>query len=161
MLLRRRLQATKEDEGIPAGTLVYSDLTVPAQPLFSPRLRLAGKPDYILRQDDHLIPVEVKSGHHPHPQPSHVMQLAAYCQLLEETSGEFVPYGILVLNREPTRIPFDPGLRYSLEMTMERMRRVLRSGTVTLNHDDPHRCRHCSMRQYCTLSLRESRGSDP
>jgi CRISPR-associated exonuclease Cas4 len=84
------------------------------------------------------------------------LQLAAYCQLLEDTSGEFIPYGIIVLGTEPTTIPFDPGLRYSLELTMERMRQILRTGRVALNHDDPCRCRHCSMRQYCDVSLGEN-----
>jgi CRISPR-associated exonuclease Cas4 len=159
VVLSRRTRRQKDQHGIPSGTLLYSDLTTPAEPLFSRRLQLAGKPDYILRQDEHLVPVEVKTGHHTHPQPSHVLQLAAYCQLLEETSGEFVPYGILVLNQQPTQIPFDPGLRFSLEQTMDRMRGVLRTGRVSLNHADPHRCTRCSQRQNCTVSLGEDAGA--
>lgn len=151
----RRARTQKEVHGIPTGTLLYSDLTTPAEPFFSRRLQLAGKPDYVLRQDEHLVPVEVKTGHHTHPQPSHVLQLAAYCQLLEDTSGEFIPYGILILNNQSTQIPFDPGLRFSLEQTLERMRRILRTGHVTLNHHDPHRCVRCSQREHCTVSLRE------
>jgi CRISPR-associated exonuclease Cas4 len=155
----RRVRRHKDDQGIPAGTLLYSDLNVPAEPLFSPRHKLAGKPDYILRQDGHLVPVELKHSHYPHPQPGHVLQLAAYCQILEDTSGEFVPYGIIVLGTEPTTIPFDPSLRYSLELTLQRMRLTLKTGRVALNHQDPHRCSHCSMRQYCDVSLGENLGS--
>lgn len=154
--MRRRTQTQKTQHGIPDGTLVYQDLSVPAAPLFSRRLQLTGKPDYILRQDGHLVPVEVKTGHHTHPQPSHVLQLAAYCQLLEDTTGEFVPYGILVLGDQPTTIPFDPQLRYSLEETMRRMRQTLTTGRVILNHDDPRRCQHCSLRHACGTPLEEN-----
>jgi CRISPR-associated exonuclease Cas4 len=154
-ILRRHTTRQRDQHGIPTGTLLYSDLTEPAEPLFSRRLQLAGKPDYIIRQDNHLVPVEVKTGHHTHPQPSHVLQLAAYCQLLEDTTGEFVPYGILILNQQPTKIPFDPTLRFSLEQTLRKMRHTLKTDRVEMNHHDPHRCVRCSQRQNCTLSLGE------
>ena len=94
--------------------------------------------------------MEVKTGRNPHPQQSHVLQLAAYCQLLEDTSGDFVSQGILVYNSVPYTIPFDPKLRFELESVMNSMRDSLRNGSVERNHQEPGRCRHCSMRQYCT-----------
>jgi CRISPR-associated exonuclease Cas4 len=94
--------------------------------------------------------VEVKSGKGPHPHQSQVLQLAAYCQILEDTSGEFVPQGILVYNNVPYTIRFDPKLRFELESMMKNMRASLRSGVVNRNHHEPARCRHCSMKQYCT-----------
>lgn len=147
--IRRSVRAKKKSCGIPKGMILYSDLNVPAAPLFSSRSRLTGKPDYIVRKDDHFLPVEVKTGGGQHPHHSQVLQLAVYCQLLEETTGAFVPEGILVYNNVPYTIPFDPKLRFELESVIKRMRSCLRSGVVQRNHQEQKRCTHCSMRQYC------------
>jgi CRISPR-associated exonuclease Cas4 len=151
--LRSSVKQEKKHYGIPEGLLLYSDLNTPAQPLFSRRLRLAGKPDYILQKDSHYIPVEVKTGRQPHPQQSHILQLAAYCQLIEDTAGSFVPEGILVYNNVPYTIPFDPKLRFELETVMRTMRLSLHNGVEGRNHSQPGRCWHCSMQQYCTDAL--------
>ncbi len=148
--IRWSVETKKKSYGIPDGLIVYSDLNVPAEPLFSKRSRLTGKPDYILKKENQCIPVEVKSGKGPHPHQSQVLQLAAYCQILEDTSGAFIPQGILVYNNVPYTIRFDPKLRFELESMMKTMRTSLRSGVVKRNHHEPARCRHCSMKQYCT-----------
>jgi CRISPR-associated exonuclease Cas4 len=143
----------KKQYGIPEGSILYSDLNVPAEPLFSRRVRLTGKPDYIIRKENQYVPIEVKTGNGPHPHQSQVLQLAAYCQILEDTTGVFVPEGILVYNNVPYTIRFDPKLRFELETVMKTMRASLRKGVVQRNHHEPGRCRNCSMRQYCTNTL--------
>jgi CRISPR-associated exonuclease Cas4 len=148
--IRWSVQKKKKSYGIPEGLILYSDLNVPATPLFSRRFRLTGKPDYIVRKENQCIPVEVKSGKGPHPHQSQVLQLAAYCQILEDTSGVFIPEGILVYNNVPYTIRFNPKLRFELESVMKTMRASLRSGVVKRNHHEPGRCRNCSMKQYCT-----------
>lgn len=150
MRVRVSVKEEKTSYGIPAGAIVYSDLNVPAAPLFSKRFRLAGKPDYIVKKDERVIPVEVKSGGQSHPQHGHVLQLAAYCQLLEDCYGVFVPEGILVYNAVPYTISFDPKLRFELESVMKMMRASLRSGVVERNHAEAGRCRRCSLKKYCT-----------
>jgi CRISPR-associated exonuclease Cas4 len=151
--LRSTVKTEKKTQGIPEGLVLYSDLNVPAEPLFSRRLRLSGKPDYIVQKDNVYIPVEVKTGRQPHPQHSHVLQLAAYCQLIEDMSGLFVPEGILVYNTVPYTISFDPKLRFELQHVMRSMRACLHDGEVERNHDEPGRCQHCSMKRYCSNSL--------
>jgi CRISPR-associated exonuclease Cas4 len=148
--LRSTVKTEKTRHGIPEGLILYSDLNIPATPLFSRRSGLVGKPDYIVQQEGHSVPVEVKTGRNSSPQQSHVMQLAAYCQLLEDTSGDFVSKGILVYNNVPYTIAFDPKLRFELESVMDSMRDSLRNGGVERNHQEQGRCFHCSMRQYCT-----------
>lgn len=140
----------KQFYGIPDGRILYSDLNASAAPLFSPRLRLCGKPDYIIMRQNQYIPVEVKSGRRSHPHHSQVLQLATYCQLLEDVSDVFVAEGILVYNHTTHRIPFDPGLRFELESIINTMRACLRTGWVQRNHQDPRRCQYCSMRHHCT-----------
>ena len=143
----------KKDYGIPDGTILYSDLNVPAELLFSRRLRLTGKPDYIIKKENQYVPIEVKTGKGSHPHQSQVLQLAAYCQILEDTTGVFVPEGILVYNNVPYTIRYDPKLRFELETAMKTMRASLRKGVVQRNHHEPWRCRNCSVRQYCTNIL--------
>jgi CRISPR-associated exonuclease Cas4 len=153
--IRLTARAEKKSYGILEGMILYSDLNVPAVPLFSKRSRLTGKPDYIVQKKNRYIPVEVKSGGGAHPRQSHVLQLAAYCQILEDTSGVFVPEGILVYNNVPYTIAFDPKLRFELESVMKTMRTSLRNGVIKRNHQEPGRCHHCSMKRYCTDVVRE------
>jgi len=147
--IRCMVQNEKRTYGIPEGLILYSDLNVPAEPMFSKRFRLVGKPDYIVQNEDRYIPVEVKSGGQPHPQHNHVLQLAAYCQILEDVSGTFVPEGILVYNNVPYTIAFDPQLRFELASVMNLMRTSLYDGVVMRNHQEPGRCKRCSLRRYC------------
>ncbi|MFA5102951.1 MAG: CRISPR-associated protein Cas4 [Candidatus Thermoplasmatota archaeon] len=154
--LRQSVRKKKKSFGIPDGLILYSDLNVPAAPLFSKRFRLAGKPDYIVQKENQYIPVEVKSGKGPHPHQSQVLQLAAYCQILEDTTGAFIPEGILVYNNVPYTIRFDPKLRFELESVMKTMRASLRSGVTKRNHHEPGRCHHCSMKRFCTENLADA-----
>jgi CRISPR-associated exonuclease Cas4 len=156
LCVRSHVREEKRFYGIPEGLILYSDLNVPAAPLFSKRFQLSGKPDFIVHKQNHYIPVEVKSGNSPHPHQSQVLQLAAYCQILEDMSGVFVPEGILLFNNVPYTIPFDPKLRFELESVMKTMRLSLRRGSVQRNHDDPRRCQQCSMRRYCIDVVQES-----
>ena len=141
---------TKRQYKIPDGKITYADLNTPAKPLFSKRLRLSGKPDYIIQRNHQFIPIELKSGTHQQPPRNHILQLAAYCQLLEDTTMAFVPYGILVYQDTEFTIPFNPSIRFELESVIKKIRYSIRKETVVLNHNDPRKCIHCSMRQYCT-----------
>jgi CRISPR-associated exonuclease Cas4 len=151
LAFRQRVTVRKEKRamGVPEGFIMYSDLNIPAEPLFSKQSHLVGKPDYIVRHEHHLLPVEVKSGGHSQPQHSHILQLAAYCQILEDVSGEFIPEGIVVYNTMPYTIAFDPKLRFELASVTSQMREALQDGAVARNHQEPGRCRRCSLRQYC------------
>jgi len=135
--------------GIPEGFITYSDLNIPAKPMFSHQARLVGKPDYIVRHKNHLLPVEVKSGGHVQPQRSHILQLATYCQILEDVTGEFISEGILVYNTVPFTIAFSPQLRYELAAVTSQMREALQDGVIARNHEEPGRCKRCSLRGYC------------
>jgi CRISPR-associated exonuclease Cas4 len=145
----------KKQYRIPDGKITYSDLNIPAKTLFSKRYRLAGKPDYIVKKNNHYIPIEVKSGSYPNPQRNHILQLATYCQLIEDNYRDFVPYGIIIYKNSDFKIPFDPKLRFELESVINKMRGSLKNGKAVLNHNEPGKCRFCSMRTYCEEKLVE------
>jgi len=151
--LSKEAQKTRNQYRIPNGQITYSDLNRPARPLFSRRYRLTGKPDYIVRTTNGYIPVEIKSGGYANPQNNHIMQLAAYCQLIEEQFSSFVPHGVLVYNNQDYKIQFDPKLRFDLETVIKQMRKSLETKKPSVNHNDSAKCITCSMKSYCLDKL--------
>jgi len=149
--MKRNVKRLKIKYSIQVGKITYSDLNTPAKPLFSKRYRISGKPDYIVKRDGHYFPVEIKTGNHHEPKKNHIFQLAAYCQILEENYGGFIPYGILVYSdtSQQFKIPFNPKIRFELESTVNKMRKSLKTGKIKRNHNDSKRCESCSMRTYC------------
>lgn len=149
-----KIKHIKNEKNIHKGKITYTDLNKPAKPFFSKIYRLSGKPDYIIKDNQYYIPIEVKTGKHNEPQKNHIFQLAAYCHLLEENYGGFVPFGILVYNDNfQYKIPFDPKIRFELESTIKKMKHSLKTGRIMMNHSDNRRCMSCSMRSYCNIKI--------
>jgi CRISPR-associated exonuclease Cas4 len=113
---------------------------------------LTGKPDYIIKdKNKQLIPIEVKTGNHQKPLKNHVMQLAAYCHLIEEAYNCFTPYGILVYydTGKQFTVQFDPSKRFELENTINSMRNILVKKNVDHSTIDNDKCFDCSMKIHC------------
>lgn len=95
------------------GALVAIDAGRPAT-LRSERYRLVGRPDALRRRPDgRLVPIELKHRSLPRrgPYPSHLVQLGAYCLLVEETTGVAPPFGLLRYRDGEVEVPFDAELR--------------------------------------------------
>jgi CRISPR-associated protein Cas4 len=153
-IIHRDIKNIKSKHKIQKGKIAYSDLNKQNKPFFSKCYRITGKPDYIVMKDNNYIPVEVKTGINIELQKNHIFQLAAYCHLLEENYGGFVPYGILVYNDiNHYKIPFNPKIRFEFESTLKNMRYTMKTGNITRNHSDYNRCRGCSMRTYCNMKI--------
>ena len=98
--------------------------------------------------------MEFKSTISNKPYENHILQLASYCQLIEENFNSFVPYGIIVYNNQyDFKIPYNPQLRYELENVIKEMRTYLKKGKALRNHNDSARCRNCSMQNNCNQKL--------
>jgi CRISPR-associated exonuclease Cas4 len=158
-LLSKRASSSAETMrmvyGIPAGKVIYSDLDRPGKPLYSKRLGISGKPDYIVKgRGRSLIPVEIKSGRAVEPHKNHIMQLAAYCYLVEENYHSSVPYGIIVYSDGLLhRINFDNTLRHDLLATVDEMKRAIGHDCPRRTHNYKQKCRHCSFHGSCKNSL--------
>jgi CRISPR-associated exonuclease Cas4 len=143
--------------GLPLGRVTYVDtgaLDRCERPLFSSRYQLTGRPDYLVRSSRGLIPVEVKSNAAPdQPYAAHILQLAAYCLLVEEQEGRLPPYGILKYRDRAFEIDYTPGLRAQLLASLDALRRDLLARDVARSHDDPARCRGCGYRDSCDQCL--------
>jgi CRISPR-associated exonuclease Cas4 len=149
-VLRRR-------SGLPQGRVVYRDTgdwERCERPLFSARYQLTGRPDYLVRQGQDIIPVEVKSGSAP-PEPyvSHLLQLAAYCLLVEEVEGHAPPHGILRYADRTYEVDYSPSLRAELLQTLDRIRASLHAADVHRDHQEAARCAACGFRARCSERL--------
>jgi CRISPR-associated exonuclease Cas4 len=143
----------QQTSGLPKGRVIYTDTGAWSrceQTLFSERFALTGKPDYLIEQAGLLIPVEVKpTTAPPTPYLAHVLQLGAYCLLVEESYGLRPPHGILKYGDRAFEIDFTDGLRDEVVATLHAMRRSLDARDVHHSHDEPARCRSCGYRGRC------------
>jgi CRISPR-associated exonuclease Cas4 len=134
------------------GEIKYVDNGEPRM-LRSERLGLQGRPDYILEIEGEMVPVELKSGRTPKgPLFSHILQVAAYCVLLEE-EGQKVTHGILRYEEAEHEIEYNQDLRIMVLSKLDDMRALMKSGDVHRNHHRPGKCRSCSRREGCPERL--------
>ncbi|HLL71585.1 MAG TPA: CRISPR-associated protein Cas4 [Pyrinomonadaceae bacterium] len=157
---------------LPEGRLIYSDTGAPVgriapvtlnergerqeKPLLSHRHGLVGRPDYLLQTDEGIIPVEAKSTTCPAngvPYKSHLIQLASYCLLVEEATGERVPFGVVRYRDRQLRVDYTDELRENLLGLLAEIREARRAEDVHRSHDEGGRCAACSYREICDESL--------
>jgi CRISPR-associated exonuclease Cas4 len=147
----------RREAGLPGGRLIYTDTRgwgKLERPLYDSALGLTGKPDYLIRQKDEIIPVEVKSGRAPEvPYDSHIYQLAAYCLLVERTYGRRPAHGIIHYNDRDFAVDFTDELESSLLDLLAEMRRDEARPEVPRSHEQPARCARCGFRKACDQAL--------
>jgi len=110
----RALSQRRDD--LARGRLVAVDAGRPAT-LRAERYRIVGRPDEMRRlADGRLVPIEFKRRTTPFrgPPPSHVVQVRAYCLLIEETTGVAPPYGVLRYSDGEFRVRWDDRARREL-----------------------------------------------
>ncbi len=117
--------------------------------LRSERYRLVGRPDMVRRRaDGRLIPIELKSraSFRDGPPRSHIIQLWAYCLLLEESERKSPPYGIL---------RYGDGVEYTVPWGAEERRILLDlREEMAMRYDGrarpaARRCAHCRWWAVC------------
>ena len=132
------------------GRLLQADLPAhPGKLLRAPRFRISGRPDELrVTRDGRWIPVEFKSRPAPRrgPTPSHRVQLATYCLLVEETTGRSPPFGLLRYgDGGEFRIDWTPALR---EQVLA-LRRELARPYDGRASPSPGKCARCAWRMPC------------
>ncbi len=137
------------------GALIYVDSEREKPRLFvSKKYGLSGRPDAIVMDGDQRIPVEVKTGRTPRgPLFSHILQIAAYCLLLEEEYGKPPPYGIIRYGSTSHDIEYNEDLKRLVLQKTDEMRACLVKGEAHRNHSRPGKCVHCSRRSVCPERL--------
>jgi CRISPR-associated exonuclease Cas4 len=142
--------------GLPWAPVVYQDADgrAPEKPLIARRLGLVGKPDYLLDLRGQIIPVEVKPARRAtRPYESDLMQLAAYCVLVEETSGVAPPYGLLRYAERTFRLDYSEQAREEVLAILDEMRAELDEPDCDRSHDDQRRCLNCGFFEQCDQAI--------
>ncbi len=147
----------RESSALPRGKVIYADTRkwgAVEEPLYDPALKLTGKPDYLVEHGDEIIPVEVKSSRIQNtPHESHILQLAAYCMLVEKEYDRRPSYGILRYPQKAFRIDYTGELESRLLDVLADMRRLELQTSVKREHNIPARCAKCGYRSKCNQAL--------
>ncbi|HYD35067.1 MAG TPA: Dna2/Cas4 domain-containing protein [Vitreimonas sp.] len=118
---------------------------VPAEKLFSERWGLVGQPDYLIRDGELIIPVEVKTSATPTaPYFNHIMQVVAYCVLVTEKYQVRPPHGVIKYSDREFKVPFTEKYEEMLGNIM-RVMRAYKQGSRAFNPSDNKKwlCREC------------------
>ena len=132
-------------------------LTKETPVLKSENYNLAGRPDYLIKEGDMRIPVEVKTGRRPKaPFFSHVLQIGAYCLLSEETFPNKPGYGQIRygFDNDPHEVKWDSDLKVLVTEKLEEMNDILKGNMEAhRNHKRVGKCNNCSRRKGCPERL--------
>ncbi len=147
----RALAARRRESAL--GALVAVDAGVPMT-LRSARYRISGRPDLVRRlPDGRRVPIELKSRPAPPagPRPSHRIQVAVYCLLLEESSGVPPPFGVVRYgDGVEFRVPWNASARAELLRIRAELDRPY-DGRAT---PSPAKCGRCGWRAVCDARAR-------
>ncbi len=147
-LLVRKMKYMAPDDSI-----AYVGIKGESPMLESRKYGIRGRPDYIIEKEGHYIPVEKKTGRTPKgPLFSHIVQLIAYCMLVEEAFGE-VEYGILEYDKKKYFIDYDENLKDAVINLREKLIEDLERGEAHRNHERKGKCLSCSRRDICPERL--------
>lgn len=118
--------------------------------LESTSLGLKGKIDVLDLEDGRTIPIERKRAGSGDYYWNDEVQIAAYCLLLEESTGESVREGAIYLYETDQRmhIPITEEHRVAVRDAIESMQ-SMGPDTVPPLTDNPNKCEKCSTRHYC------------
>ncbi len=146
----------REESGLPDGDVMRSDVDSKARgkPLYSARYGLTGTPDYIVETSRGLVPLEVKPARNEaEPHESHLLQVLAYCLLLEESEGACPPYGLLRYANDTFKVDYNKETRECIIGVIHEMRNTAAQSEVHRSHQSAGRCRACAYRSICDEAL--------
>lgn len=143
--------------GLTEGEIVYeaAGTTRIDDALVSRRYKLVGKPDYVARTPQGLVPVELKSRlcGKGGPRDGEKAQLFAYCLLVEETMAAPVRSGILRYADCELTVTFGERERAWVLELLGQMQQIRNSSEVARSHSHALRCQKCGVRASCGQAL--------
>lgn len=118
---------------------------------YSKKYGIAGRPDEVKEECGEWIPYEFKSSvYKGRVYPAHIMQLAAYCLLIEDTKGYKPSYGIIEYQNHREPIYYTKELRANLLTQIKKIRNENpEEKDLPPVCEDTRKCRHCGYAWYC------------
>jgi CRISPR-associated exonuclease Cas4 len=151
---QHQVQEHYEALDLPEGELVYEDANGQGEPLVSHQFPLTGKPDYILQlPDGRPLPIELKLGVYNAQAPynNHVIQLAAYCLILEDYFVKPPTHGLLRYADRDFTIEYTSPLRRKVIRLLDEMRSVNEAEPPFLEKQRASKCRACTFQAICPV----------
>jgi CRISPR-associated exonuclease Cas4 len=126
-----------------SGEVLHSDGDSTADVLVSETRRLVSKPDYILERDGELVPIKRQSRKLPTADAyeGEILQLAAYCLLVEEHYGRPVLSRRLLYQDRSLDVPVDDRRRAKLHNALRAVHEPDGFEKVPRCHTSSGRCR--------------------
>lgn len=145
----------KKKLAFPNGINIYKDFPnaqgLPAKLLYSKTINLCGKPDYVFKNGSEIIPLEIKSGATPnYPYKGHILQLIAYCYLVEENYDIKPKYGIINYPSKQFIINYTDEYISILKQVVKNLSNYKNNNTeLHRNHKNENICKHCGYYTIC------------
>lgn len=160
-ILLRQSQLRRREMGLPHGEVFSQDHVgqpMRARPLMSRRYGIGGTPDCLIRTSDGIVPVELKRTARPPSgegiYPNHMIQVLAYCVLVEENYREPVPYGMVLYGGNEARKVYLTEDRLAwLTGVIDELRHAGSGGERNRSHQQSGRCLGCGLREKCNQAL--------
>lgn len=126
---------------------------LPARDYISDIQGIAGRPDAVIIEKGHFIPVERKALSKK-IRDRHVVQLLVYMRLIEEFEGKRPPYGYLVLGDSARRVKIanTPERQAWLTQILDEMRDILNKRSEAVAKPHPKKCPRCRLEPQCPVS---------
>jgi CRISPR-associated exonuclease Cas4 len=152
---RRRLMTERQRTlGLPEGELVYEDADGQGETLSSSAYPLIGKPDYVVKlPDGRPVPVELKLNVHNAtvPYSNHMVQVGAYCLILEDYFEQPPTHGILRYADCEFTVEYTPALRKKVIKLLTEMERCSEQQPPPLAKQRAAKCRACTFQPICSV----------
>jgi len=151
---QRLIEERRRILGLPSGDLVYEDVDGQGEMLHSDQAPLSGKPDYIIKlSNGQLVPITLKLSVHnvTSPQSNHVIQVAAYCLILEDYSEVPPTHGILRYADRDFTVEYTPTLRKKVLRLLTEMQDWNENQRPQLARQKVTKCRACTFQPICPI----------
>jgi CRISPR-associated exonuclease Cas4 len=150
-----RTQQQRSQLSLPSGDVVYQDNPErPGQLLYSHTLKISGKPDVLIQKGNMVIPVELKTGRTPDtPFEGHILQLVAYCHLIEAEYQIRPTHGIIRYPNKEFTVEYSAQMEQELKRVVSEMRAKRRMGEIHRHHKSRAKCVVCGYREVCSERL--------
>ncbi len=151
---RRLIDEHRRMLGLPSGDLVYEDTDGQGEILYSDQVPLVGKPDYIIKlPNGQLVPIELKPSvqNATTPHSNHVIQVAAYCLILEDYSEVPPTHGVLRYADRDFTIDYTPTLRKKVLRQLSEMEDYDEKRHPQLARQKVTKCRACTFQPICPI----------
>ncbi|GAC1448414.1 MAG: hypothetical protein PVS3B1_35270 [Ktedonobacteraceae bacterium] len=151
---RRLIEEHQRALDLPEGELVYEDMDGLGEALISEQVPLLGKPTYVVKlADGRLAPIEVKNTEQNELKPAsqHVVQIAAYCLILEDYSELPPLYGIVRYSDREFEVEYTTSLRKKVLRLLDEMALCNERQPPPLQKQKVTKCRSCLFQPVCPV----------